>query len=278
MPTIETKVAVTPHEVDPAALKPMAIRSAAGTSAITRRKHQPDTTALTSQQIKDAKLPVDMDGQPVDGLGWVRFKETNIWKNGHDRVSQVMSEKDGEVVLCNGKPLLNDDCVLMRYPKAYDILDQKEIDEEASRLAQGMRTGADGSLESTRKFDPTKDMSEGEKIAWISRMQDYHQNSGMIGPTARMDMATAIMVSGGKSAVDAEEERFRRGSAHRESNSDEWAAMFAPTAPTSPAVRGFHGIGATGLGDPTPKTIQQKREGTPATGRRAAAVAAQPKR
>lgn len=272
MAQIETKVAVTEHQVDPAALQPMAIKNVAGTTAIARRKNQPDTTALTSQQIKDCKLPVDMDGTPVDGLGWVRFKETNVWKDGPDRVSQVMSEKEGEIVLCKGKPLLNNDTVLVRYPKEYDTLIQKSIDEEADRLATGLQPGVEGAKESHLNFNPTADMTQAEKQAWLARMRDYHINSGMIGPTGRMDMVDAIRISGGSEAVAREEERYRRGAAHRESDSDEWAAMFAPNVPTSPAVRAFHGIGNTGIGNPVPKTIQQKREG--ATGRRAAAIAA----
>lgn len=274
MPVVETKIASTEHVSPPEALKPLAMKSAAGTSAIKRGK-QADLTSLTKQQIKDYGLPVDMEGVPVDALAWVRNKDANIWKDApEDRISQMMSDKDAEVVRHGGKVVVKADCVLMRYPAAYREQAQKETDAEADRLSDGLHPGAEGALQANRDFDAhgqnAPDMTKAEKLAWLARMHDYHMNSGMIGPTRNMSLADAIRVSGGVEAAAREEDRYRQGSAHRETDQEEWAAMFAPTAPTSPAVRAFYGMGNTGLGPTTAQKVAAKS----ATGRRGAALAA----
>jgi hypothetical protein len=279
MPTIETRVASIEHQSAPGSDKPVPTPNVAGTTAVRRRRKPLDLLGISPQQMNAWGIKHNKDtGEATEGLRWVRNKDCNVYANApEDRVASLEYELDGaEPVRVDGKIITRHDVMLMKYPKEYDELAQAEIDQETKRLTAGLYPGIGGVLEGHEDLDaygkPIPEMTNAQKKAMMAAMHEYHTNSGMIGPTARLSLADAIRVSGGPAAVAAEEERYRRGASHREISQEEFGNMFSG-APSSPAVRNFHGIGATGLGDPTPKTIQQKRDGV-ASGRRAAAIAA----
>lgn len=272
MPQIETKIASIEHTSAPEASKPQAEHGVTGTSVVRRRKQSLDLLGVTPAQMREFNIPHNKDsGEATVGLRWVRNKDCNVYKDApEDRVASLQYELDGaEPVRVNSKVVTRHDVMLMQYPKEYDEQAQQAIDAEAGRISEGLRPGAEGAMESHLDFgpdgEPIREMTKSEMKAHLARMHDYHMNSGMIGPTAHMSLADAIRHMGGPEAVARDEDRFRQGSVHREISQEEFTSMMTGETPTKKY------FGSTGIGDPTPKTIQQKRD---ATGRRAAAIAA----
>lgn len=282
MAKIEVNVAQREVEIPEDKEVGMASANVAGTSVIRRRKRPLDLLGITPTQMVEFGIKHNKEtGESAEGLRWVRCPGSicNVYKDApEDRVASLEYEVGAEPVRVNGKIVTRHDVMLVRYPKEIDVENQRDIDREHNRVTANLRLGAEGALQSDLELDAhgeeIQQMSTADKKAMLARAHDYYQQSGMIGPTRGMSLADAIRLTGGPEAVAREEESYRMGSAHREMSSEEFSTMMTGQAPTSRAVRNFHGIGDTGLGNPTPKTIQQKRAGTSsAAGRREAALA-----
>lgn len=278
MPTIQTNIASIEHQSDPSASKGNPSPNVTGTTVVRRRRKPLDVLGVSPKQMQEWGIAHNKDtGEALEGLRWVRQpgKICNVYANApEDRVGALEYELDGAApVTVDGKIITRHDVMLMRYPKEYDEMAQDEIDQEARRLTEGLRPGISGSFEGHEELNaygqPIPDMTTAQKKQMMAAMHEYHTNSGMIGPTARLSLADAIRVSGGPEAVAAEEERYRRGAAHREISQEEFGNMFSGS-PSSPAVRNFHGMGNSGLGATTAQKVAAKS----ATGRRGAALAA----
>lgn len=277
MPQIETKIASIEHQSDPSAMKGNASPNVTGTTVVRRRRKPMDLLGISPKQMQEWGIAHNKDtGEAKEGLRWVRNKDCNVYANApEDRVASLEYELDGaEPVRVGGKIITRHDVMLMRYPKEYDEMAQKEIDQESNRLTEHLRPGIGGSLEGHEELNaygqPIPEMTTAQKKQMMAAMHEYHTNSGMISAkTGGMPLSEAIMRSGGPAAVAAEEERYRRGASHREISQEEFGALFSGT-PSSPAVRNFHGMGNSGLGATTAQKVAAKS----ATGRRGAALAA----
>lgn len=257
--------------------------SAAGTSAISRRKQPLDPLSVTPKQMNDWKIPYNKEtGEPSVGLAWVRNPDSNIYNGApENRIAELQYEFDGSgPVLVGGKSISRNDVVLYQYPIEYKEQQQREIDAASNQFEDGLHSApgdlSPGATESTHEFDiegnPYVALSRREQAQYLERMSAYHRENGMIGNhTGGMELADAVRASGGPEAVKAEQAMYRDGAAYHEISQDDFSSMFSSNVvPMSKSVRSFHGIGDTGLG----QTTQTKVAARSAAGRRSAALAA----
>lgn len=281
MAEITSTVGSIEHTPSPDADKGMPSPTLSGTSAVRRNAAPLDGLAVTTQQMKAWGIPYNKEtGEANVGLAWVRNGESNVYRDApEDRRMELEHVYEGSsAVMHKGKVISRHDVILWQYDKQYDVERQADVDAESRKFEYGLNpvpgNESPGALEGHYDFDasgePYDHLSTQDQKIKMSQMSRYHRESGMIGPTKGLSLANAIESVGGPQAARAESEMWRRGAAHTEISQEQFGSMFADRAPTSKAVRNFHGMGDTGLG----KSTQQKVAANSAAGRRAAALAA----